>query len=143
MELDAAVLLFVAAIWAVGYGLNQIGIVWQPVLDNGETVTTALERGTLLLLAVGVATAALGAITVASAGALPVAVGLGTAMLVLLAAAFVDFIASLVVVADQISVELYPAFERVNSVLPSLTTDMSNLRLYGSVCVNGCILCCR
>ncbi len=128
LELDAAVLLFVAAIWAVGYGLNQIGIVWQPVLDNGETVTTALERGTLLLLAVGVATAALGAITVASAGALPVAVGLGTAMLVLLAAAFVDFIASLVVVADQISVELYPAFERVNSVLPSLTTDMSNFK---------------
>lgn len=128
LELDAAVLLFVAAIWAVGYGLNQIGIVWQPVLDNGETVTAALERGTLLLLAVGVATAALGAITVASAGALPVAVGLGTAMLVLLAAAFVDFIASLVVVADQISVELYPAFERVNSVLPSLTTDMSNFK---------------
>lgn len=128
LELDAAVLLFVAAIWAVGYGLNQIGIAWQPVLDNGETVTAALERGTLLLLAVGVATAALGAITVASAGALPVAVGLGTAMLVLLAAAFVDFIASLVVVADQISVELYPAFERVNSVLPSLTTDMSNFK---------------
>lgn len=128
LELDAAVLLFVAAIWAVGYGLNQIGIVWQPVLDNGETVTAALERGTLLLLAVGVATAALGAITVASAGTLPVAVGLGTAMLVLLAAAFVDFIVSLVVVADQISVELYPAFERVNSVLPSLTTDMSNFK---------------
>ena len=128
LELGAAVLLFVAAIWAVGYGLNQIGIVWQPVLDNGETVTAALERGTLLLLAVGVATAALGAITVASAGALPVAVGLGTAMLVLLAAAFVDFIASLVVVADQISVELYPAFERVNSVLPSLNTDMSNFK---------------
>ncbi len=128
LELDAAVLLFVATIWAVGYGLNQIGIVWQPVLGNGEMVTAALERGTLLLLAVGVATAALGAITVASAGALPVAVGLGTAMLVLLAAAFVDFIASLVVVADQISVELYPAFERVNSVLPSLTTDMSNFK---------------
>lgn len=128
LELDAAVLLFVAAIWAVGYGLNQIGIVWQPVLDNGETVTTALERGTLLLLAVGVATAAIGAITVASAGALPVAVGLGTAMLVLLAAAFVDFIGSLVVVAGQISDELYPAFERVNSVLPSLTTDMSNFK---------------
>lgn len=128
LELDAAVLLFVAAIWAVGYGLNQIGIVWQPVLDNGETVTAALERGTLLLLAVGVATAALGAITVASAGALPVAVGLGTAMLVLLAAAFVDFIGSLVVVAGQISDELYPAFERVNSVLPSLTTDMSNFK---------------
>ena len=128
LELDAAVLLFVAAIWGVGYGLNQIGIAWQPVLDNGETVTAALERGTLLLLAVGVATAAIGAITVASAGALPVAVGLGTAMLVLLAAAFVDFIASLVVVADQISVELYPAFERVNSVLPSLTTDMSNFK---------------
>lgn len=128
LELGAAVLLFVAAIWAVGYGLNQIGIVWQPVLDNGETVTAALERGTLLLLAVGVATAAIGAITVASAGALPIAVGLGTAMLVLLAAAFVDFIASLVVVADQISVELYPAFERVNSVLPSLNTDMSNFK---------------
>lgn len=128
LELDAAVLLFVAAIWTVGYGLNQIGIVWQPVLDNGETVTAALERGTLLLLAVGVATAALGAITVASAGALPVAVGLGTAMLVLLAAAFVDFIGSLVVVAGQISDELYPAFERVNSVLPSLTTDMSNFK---------------
>ena len=127
-EVAVAAGLIVAAIWAVGYGLNQIGIAWQPVLDNGETVTAALGRGALLLLAVGVATAAIGAITVASSGALPVAVGLGTAMLVLLAAAFVDFIASLVVVADQISVELYPAFERVNSALPSLTTDMSNFK---------------
>lgn len=127
-EVAVAAGLIVAAIWAVGYGLNQIGIAWQPVLDNGETVTAALGRGALLLLAVGVATAAIGAITVASSGALPVAVGLGTAMLVLLAAAFVDFIASLVVVADQISVELYPAFERVNGALPSLTTDMSNFK---------------
>ena len=127
-EVAVAAGLIVGAIWGLGLMLQQVGEAWQPVLDNGETVTTALERGTLLLLAVGVATAALGAITVASAGALPVAVGLGTAMLVLLAAAFVDFIASLVVVADQISVELYPAFERVNSVLPSLTTDMSNFK---------------
>ena len=127
-EVAVAAGLIVGAIWGLGLMLQQVGEAWQPVLDNGKTVTAALERGTLLLLAVGVATAALGAITVRSAGALPVAVGLGTAMLVLLAAAFVDFIASLVVVADQISVELYPAFERVNSVLPSLTTDMSNFK---------------
>lgn len=127
-EVAVAAGLIVGAIWGLGLMLQQVGEAWQPVLDNGETVTAALERGALLLLAVGVATAALGKITVASAGALPAAVGLGTAMLVLLAAAFVAFIASLVVVADQISVELYPAFERVNSVLPSLTTDMSNFK---------------
>lgn len=71
-------------------------------------------------------TAALGAATVASVGLLPVAVGLGTAILVELAAAFVAFTASLVSVADELTFNLSPALTRVNGVLPALTVNMSN-----------------
>lgn len=55
-------------------------------------------------------TAALGAATVASVGLLPVAIGLGTAILVELAAAFVLFTESLVDVADELNFNLAPPF---------------------------------
>lgn len=59
-EVAVAAGLIVGAIWGLGLMLQQVGEAWQPVLDNGSTVITALELGTILLLAVGVAVAALG-----------------------------------------------------------------------------------
>ena len=128
--IGAATVLFIAEIWAIGKGLDEIGKAWQPVLDNGETIAIGIGIGTGLLIGIGVVTAALGAATVASAGTLPVAIGLGTAMLVLLAEAFVIFVESLIEVADQLSKELHPALDDLNDILPDLSDNMEDFTGY-------------
>lgn len=124
-ELGVATGLFLVEIWAIGKGLDEIGQAWQPVLDNGETIATAIGLGTALLIGIGVVTAALGVATVASAGLLPLAIGLGTALLVELAAAFIIFTESLIAVANELGDNLAPALDRLNDKLPTLSTNMS------------------
>lgn len=125
-EVGVATLLFIAEIWAIGKGLDEVGKAWQPVLDNGETIATGIGLGTALLVAIGVVTAALGVATVASYGLLPLAIGLGTALLVELAEAFIIFTESLVAVADELSNNLAPSLEDLNGELPGLSSNMSD-----------------
>lgn len=125
-EVSVATDLFVAEIAAVGALLDLVGKTWTPVIANGPTIKTGIETGTLLLVGIGVATAALGAATVASAGTIPIAIGLGTALLVELAGAFVIFCESLVSVAKELNEGLAPKLTLLNSSLPSLTTNMHN-----------------
>ena len=115
--------LFIAEIIVVGMLLEQVGIAWQPVLDNGETIKQGILIGTGLLVAIGVVTAALGVATVASAGLLPLAIGLGTALLVELAEAFILFCDSLIDVAEKL-VELSYPLSDLNEILPGLESDM-------------------
>ena len=126
VELGVATGLFLAEIWAVGKGLDEIRQAWEPVLDNAPTVKKAIATGTAFLVAIGVVTAALGVATVASAGTIPVAIGIGTAILVELATAFVLFTASVVAVADEINDNLAPALDRLNPKLPDLKIHVSN-----------------
>ena len=126
LELGVAAGLFIVEIWAIGKGLDEIGQAWQPVLDNGETIAAGIGLGTTLLIGIGVVTAALGVATVASVGLLPIAIGLGTAILVELAAAFVLFTESLVSVADELNFNLAPSLRGLNDTLPQLTEDMSD-----------------
>ena len=126
LELGIATGLFLIEIWAVGKGLDEIGKAWQPVLDNGDTISTAIEIGTGLLVGIGVVCAALGVAAVASVGLLPLAIGLGTAMLVELSAATIAFNNSLVDVANSLVDDLHPALERLNGKLPSLSEDMDD-----------------
>lgn len=118
--------LFLAEIWLIGTLLDEIGKAWQPVLDNGETIATGIGIGTGLLIAIGVVAAALGVATVASAGALPVAIALGTKLLVDLSKAFKKFCDSLVDVAKKLKNDLYPALDKLNDILPDLTDDMED-----------------
>lgn len=126
LELGVAAGLFIVEIWAIGKGLDEIGQAWQPVLDNGETIAAGIGLGTTLLIGIGVVTAALGVATVASVGLLPIAIGLGTAILVELATAFVLFTESLVSVADELNFNLAPSLRGLNDTLPQLTEDMSD-----------------
>lgn len=126
LELGVAAGLFIAEIWVIGKGLDEIGQAWEPVLNNGERIATAIGVGTGLLVAIGVVTAALGAATVASAGLLPLAIGLGAALLVELAAAFVLFVESLVAVADELNYRLDPPLMALNEKLPGLSSNMSD-----------------
>ena len=132
LELGVATGLFVAEIWAIGKGLDEVGKAWQPVLDNGETIATGIGLGTALLVGIGVVTAALGTATVASAGALPIAIGLGTAILVELSAAFVLFTDGIVAVADELTNNLAPSMSSLNEKLPTLKTDTHNFTSYMS-----------
>jgi len=125
VEVGAATLLFVAEIWAIGYGLNQIITAWQPVLANGNLVAQAILTGTALLIAIGGATALLGVATVASVGLLPLAIQLGTSMLQQLTSAIIDFINHLSQIAREISQNLAPELKRLNSNLPETNENLN------------------
>lgn len=125
IELGLAAALFIAEIWAIGKGLDEVGKAWDPVLDNGDTIKEGIETGTTLLVAIGVVSAALGVASVASVGLLPVAIGLGTEMLVKLGDAFIDFTDELVKVANQLANKLAPSLSRASEKLPGLSDDMS------------------
>ena len=118
--------MFLVEIWAVGKGLNEIGQAWQPVLDNGEQIATAIGVGTGLLVAVGAATAALGAVTIGTAGLLPAAIAVGTAILAEMALACIALVESLKNVANELNFNLAPALRDLNGTLPQLTEDMSD-----------------
>lgn len=130
LELGVATALFLAEIWGVGKGLDEIGKAWEPVLNNGEDIAAAIGIGTGLLVGIGVVTAALGAATVASAGLLPLAIGLGTAILVELAGAFILFTESLVAVADELNDNLAPSMRDLNGALPQLTSDTHDFTVF-------------
>ena len=129
-EVGAAAVLFEAEVWAVGTGLDKIQQAWAPVTKNAPAVKTALVAGTALLVAVGAATAAIGVATVASAGTIPIAIGLGTAVLVECAAAFVALTDSISGVADEMTGKLYPSLTNLNGKLPSIKDGMSRLTGY-------------
>lgn len=126
LELGVATGLFLVEIWAVGKGLDEIGQAWQPVLDNGEEIATAIGVGTGLLVGVGAATAALGAITIGTAGLLPAAIAVGTAILAEMALACIALVESLRAVADELNNNLAPSLRELNGTLPQLTDDMSD-----------------
>lgn len=126
LELGVATALFLAEIWGVGKGLDEIGKAWEPVLNNGEDIATAIGIGTGLLVGIGVVTAALGA----TAGLLPLAIGLGTAILVELAGAFILFTESLVAVADELNGNLAPSMRDLNGALPQLTSDTHDFTVF-------------
>lgn len=121
--------LFLAEIWAMGLALEQIGIAWQPVINNGDTIANAIGMGTVLLLAIGAACALLGVATVATAGLLPVAIALGTLMMVELTIAFVEFCDSLIEVANKL-VELSVPLSKLNAILPGLKSDMDSFTTF-------------
>ena len=44
--IEASAIIFIGAIALIGYALDGLGKAWQPVLDNGETITSGLVLGT-------------------------------------------------------------------------------------------------
>lgn len=80
-EVAVAAGLIVGAIAILGWELEQVGKSWEPVIANGETVTTAILIGTGLLVAVGLAAAGLGKATTGSGGTIALDIAVGTAVL--------------------------------------------------------------
>ena len=124
LELGIATGLFIAEVWAIGEMLNKVNDAWTPINGKGETIAKAIGVGTGLLIGIGAVAAVLGAASVATVGALPLAIGAGTALLVELGIAFVEFTESIIVVSDQLRDELYPSMSATNEILPGLADDM-------------------
>ena len=131
-EISGATILFTAAINEVGKQLNNIAITWQPVIDNKKTVKTALSEGSKLLLAVGLATAGLGAITIASVGTLPVAIAVGTGVLKEVSKATQDFVKQLSKVSKTINEKLTPQLKVLNDNSKDTKDGLSNFKSYMS-----------
>ena len=134
VELGAAALLFIAEIWAIGEGLNQIYEAWKPVMDNGGDVAIAVELGTAILTAIGVASAALGVASVATIGLLPLAISSGTSMLQQIGDAAVDFINKIIIIGGQL-VQVKDAWQPIldngQAVKDGITNGTSYLVLIG------------
>ena len=129
LELGVAAVLFIAEVWAIGKALDELGQAWQPVLAQEDTISVAIEKGTELLIGIGIVTAALGVASVASVGLLPLAIALGTALLVELAAAFIEFCDSLIDVVLKLT-DLAPPLSDLNAILPGLKTDMDSFTAF-------------
>ena len=76
-EVSAAAIIVVGAIAIMGHELDEVGKAWQPVIENGATVATAIGLGAGILDAVGLAAYALGT----GGKTIAVNIGLGTAIL--------------------------------------------------------------
>lgn len=122
--IEMSALIFVSSISLIGTQLEKLGKAWKPVLDNGSTIKSGIALGTTLLVGVGLASFLLGTATVASAGSIPVAIGIGTAMLVLLTGATVLFIQEMKLIADQLANQLAPSLARLNEIMPELSENM-------------------
>lgn len=96
LEVAAAATLFVAAIWVIGELLDEVRKAWEPVIEHGDTVVTAVGIGTALLVAIGVVTAALGA----AGTSLIVYLALGLAMLALLGVNAALFLAEIILLGN-------------------------------------------
>lgn len=76
-EVSAAAIIVVGAIAIMGHELDEVGKAWQPVIENGATVATAIGLGAGILGAAGLAAYALGT----GGKTIAVNIGLGTAIL--------------------------------------------------------------
>jgi len=126
LELGIATGLFIIEIVGIGLGLQLIGEAWQPVLDNGETIAKGIELGTALLVGIGVVTAALGVASVASVGLLPLAIAIGTGVLIELSESFILFTEELVKISNELSFRLSPSLAVLNANMPTLETNLKS-----------------
>ena len=129
-EIGIATGLFIAEIWAIGWGLDEVGKAWQPVIDNGEEIAISVGVGTGLLVGVAAAVATLGAVSVASYGALPLAIGIGTAVLAEMGIAVGLFIVELTTVADLLTDKLHPTMNRTVKILPALNEGVEDFVVF-------------
>lgn len=129
-QMAVAVLAFTAETYVMGLALQKVAEAWGPVVSEGKTVAEAIFSGLGMLVLIGGAAAGLGLASIASAGTIPAAIGIGTAVMLEITVAVVAFTASITVVANQLSGSLAPALANVNAVLPGLSSNMSNFTAF-------------
>ena len=134
-EVAAAAILVTGAIWVLGKELEQVGIAWQPVIDNGTTVATAMGIGIGILVGIGVVTNLLGQ----NGGTqIIVPIALGTAILLEIGVAAGLFIAEIWAIGEglnKINEAWQPVFENGDSIISAI--GLGTLTLVGIATVAG------
>ncbi len=134
VEVAVAAGLIVGAIWGLGLMLEQVGIAWQPVINNYKTILIALGVGIGALVAIGAITAGLGALTTASGYTLPIAIGIGTALLLELGVATGLFIAEVWAIGkglDKVGKAWQPVLEKKDTISQGIKTGTKYLLAVG------------
>lgn len=126
---------FIASIWAIGLGFQEIINAWTPVIANEETLKLALTDGTIALTAIAAIIGGIGAISVATGGLLHVAIAAGASAIVLILISIESFVTETTNIADKLSNELAPKLDELNEQLPDLKTNMDDFTTYmGDFC---------
>lgn len=125
-EVSAAALLTVGAVAVLGYELEQVGIAWEPVIDNGATVAAGVGLGVAAIAAVGLATYGLG--TLGATAALNI--GIGTAILLELGVATGLFIVEIWAIGkglDEIGQAWQPVLDNGETIASGIALGTSLL----------------
>lgn len=125
-EVSAAAVIIVGAIAILGYELEQVGVAWEPVIDNGATVAAGVGLGTAAIAAVGLATYGLG--TLGATAALNI--GIGTAILLELGVATGLFIVEIWAIGkglDEIGQAWQPVLDNGETIASGIALGTSLL----------------
>ena len=131
-EVSAAALLIVGAIALLGMELEQVGVAWEPVIANGETVATAIGLGTVILGAIGLAAYALGT----GGAAIALNIGIGTAILLELGVAAGLFIVEIWAIGkglDEIGQAWQPVLDKGEQIATAIGVGTGLLVAIGVV----------
>lgn len=131
-EVAAAALLIVGAIALMGIELEQVGIAWEPVIANGETVATAIGLGAAILGAVGLAAYALGT----GGATIALNIGIGTAILLELGVAAGLFIVEIWAIGkglDEIGQAWQPVLDKGEQIATAIGVGTGLLVAIGVV----------
>ena len=133
IEISEATKLFIDEVGTIGDRIKTIIKKWEPVNKKMPDATTAIDTSRKLLTDIGIATAALGGITIATAGTLPAAIGLGTLLLEELKESFKSFTDDMIDVSKKLRNDLFPELKKINKKLPDLATNMHNYATFMSL----------
>jgi len=136
-EVALSAMLIVGAIYVLGKELNAVAKAWEPIVGkkgSGTTVLKALGAGTLLLGAVGAAVYAIGEITVKGGGKLALAIGVGTAVLAEIGVATGAFLIEIWAVGkglQKIEKKWAPVLEKEETIKDALAKGTALLTAIG------------
>ena len=136
LEIGLAAGLFITEIGLIGDDLNKVGEAWGPVIDDGKTVLSGIALGTATLVGIGTVAALLGVATTASGYTLPIAIGIGTAMLAelgLAAGLFISEIANIGNGLNEVGTAWQPVLDNGWTVMEGIVTGTALLVGIGTV----------
>lgn len=136
-EVALGAIVIVGAIYVLGKELNAVAKAWEPIVSKngtGPTVLKALGAGILLLGAVGAAVYAIGEITVKGGGKLALAIGVGTAVLAEIGVATGAFLIEIWAVGkglQKIEKKWAPVLEKEETIKDALAKGTALLTAVG------------
>lgn len=131
LGVGGATILFAKEITSLGNNLAKVGEAWNPVIANGDAVTSGLLNGVSYIVGFAALSGILGLLLTTPAGmAAGVAIGVGALVLLGITSATVSFVNKVADLGNAFAGRLAPALARVNAVMPSANTHFTNFTHY-------------